>query len=82
MEGLDYPTAGAKLFSLIKLHVSDNDKIVINLDGIDSLPSMFLNTSLGAFIDEFGKEALRSKISFTQITRSQAERLKDYFTRY
>ena len=38
--------------------------------------------SNGAYIDNFGKESLKEKISFTKITRSQAERLKVYLDRY
>ena len=34
------------------------------------------------YIDSFGKESLKEKISFAKITRSQAERLRDYLARY
>ena len=77
-----YPEAGAALYAEFCHHKDSVDKIIVDLDGVETLPSMFLNTSIGAYIDNFGKESLRQKISFTKITRSQAERLRDYLDRY
>lgn len=77
-----YPEAGAALYAEFCLYKDTVDKIIVNLDGVEVLPSMFLNTSIGAYIDNFGKESLKEKISFAKITRSQAERLRDYLARY
>ncbi len=77
-----YPEAGAALYAEFCLYKDTVDKIIVNLDGVEILPSMFLNTSIGAYIDNFGKESLKEKISFAKITRSQAERLRDYLARY
>lgn len=52
------------------------------MEGVSSLPSMFLNVSIGKFIDKFGFETLKKKISFAKITKLQAERLTDYISRY
>lgn len=52
------------------------------MEGVSSLPSMFLNVSIGKFIDEFGFETLKKKISFAKITKLQAELLTDYISRY
>lgn len=78
MTGKDFPDAGNSLYDLIKDNLSSCNKVVIDLEGISSLPSMFLNVSIGRFIDEFGLDDLRNKISFTKITRSQAERITEY----
>ena len=77
-----YPEAGAALYAEFCQHKDSVDKIIVDLDGIETLPSMFLNMCIGAYIDNFGKESLKEKISFTKITRSQAERLRDYLARY
>ena len=77
-----YPEAGAALYAEFCQHKDSVDKIIVDLDGIETLPSMFLNMCIGAYIDNFGKESLKEKISFTKITRSQAERLRDYLNRY
>ena len=77
-----YPEAGAALYAEICMQKDSVDKIIVDLDGVETLPSMFLNTSIGAYIDNVGKESLKEKISFAKITRSQAERLRDYLARY
>ena len=69
-------------FFIIRENMNSSDKITIDMEGVSSLPSMFLNVSIGKFIDEFGFETLKKKISFTKITKLQAERLTDYISRY
>lgn len=73
----DYPTAGAKLYDLIIAKYDTEDSITLDLVDVDALPSMFLNTSIGKLITDKGKMALK-KIRFTNISKSQAERIKDY----
>ena len=73
----DYPTAGAKLYYMIIAKYDTEDSITLDLIDVDALPSMFLNTSIGKLITDKGKMALK-KIRFTNITKSQAARIKDY----
>ena len=80
MQNKNYPDSGDILFQFMKQH-KDADKIVINLNGVISLPSIFLNVSIGRFIDEFGVDLLRKKVAFAQISTSQAERIKDYIAK-
>lgn len=82
MNGKDFPDAGNSLYDLIVEHMHDNERITIDLDGISSLPSMFLNVSIGRYMDEFGVESLRNKIGFVKITKAQAERIKEYIDKY
>lgn len=77
MEGKTYPESGAALYEIIEANI-DSDKIVIDLDGVISLPSMFLNMSIGQFIKNHGVDLLKMKISFANISLTQAERIKDY----
>lgn len=81
MEGKDFPDAGRSLFELIKKDMDACDKITINMEGVSSLPSMFLNVSIGKYIDEFGLDSLKRKVSFTKITKAQAERLTEYISK-
>jgi len=73
----DYPTAGAKLYDMIIARYDAEDSITLDLMDVDALPSMFLNTSIGKLITDKGILALK-KIRFTNITKSQAARIKDY----
>ena len=40
-----YPEAGAALYAAFCLYKDSVDKIVVDLDGVETLPSMFLNMS-------------------------------------
>ena len=82
MEGKNYPDAGEVLFCEILKHIDESEKIVVDMTGIDALPSMFLNTSIGQIIDRFGKQTLKDHVSFAMITKSQAMRLQEYLARY
>ena len=77
LKDADYPTAGAKLYDMIIARYDAEDSITLDLMDVDALPSMFLNTSIGKLISDRGKMALK-KIRFSNISKSQAERIKDY----
>ena len=81
LEGKTYPQAGAELYDIIVRNM-DEPKIVLDMTGVSILPSMFLNMSIGKFIDNYGVDVLRSKISFHKISVSQAQRIKDYVQKY
>ena len=53
--GKDYPEAGASLYEIIMQNKDSADKIVISMEGVSSIPSMFLNVSIGRYIEEFKK---------------------------
>lgn len=82
MNGRDFPDAGKCLYDLIVNNINKYNKITIDLEGISSLPSMFLNVSIGRYMDEYGFDGLKNKISFIKITKSQAERIKGYIDSY
>lgn len=78
MQGHDYPDSGALLFDKMMELENVCDKVVLDLDGVISLPSIFLNVSVGKYIMQFGVDALKEKYSFAHISVSQIERLKKY----
>lgn len=81
MDNKSYPEAGHDLYNIITSKIDSENKIVIDLEGVVSLPSMFLNVSIGKFILEYGVDLLREKISFAQISTSQARRLQEYIAK-
>lgn len=81
LQGKDYPEAGESLYAIIKSKQNECDKIILDMNGVTSLPSMFLNVSIGKYIDEFGIESLKNKISFAKITKLQAQRIKEYIAK-
>ncbi|MDR1406005.1 MAG: STAS-like domain-containing protein [Prevotellaceae bacterium] len=76
-----YPDAGLALYRMLVDRMDNEDKIILSVKNVDMLPSMFLNMSTGKIIEDFGADKLK-KITFTEITRVQAERIKDYVTRF
>ena len=81
LEGKTFPQAGAELYDILVQNM-DEPKIVLDMTGVTILPSMFLNMSIGKFIDNYGVNTLRTKISFHKISVSQAQRIKDYVQKY
>ena len=78
MKDKTYPEAGDVLYEILVDNINKKDKIVLDMEGVVSLPSMFLNMSIGRFIENYGVDFLRQKISFAKISLTQADRLKDY----
>lgn len=81
LEGKTFPQAGAELYDILVQNM-DEPKIILDMTGVAILPSMFLNMSIGKFIDNYGVNTLRSKISFHKISVTQAQRIKDYVHKY
>lgn len=81
MAGKDFPDAGSSLYDFIVKNMNCN-RITIDLEGVSSLPSMFLNVSIGRYMDDYGVDSLKTKISFAKITKAQAERIKEYIDKY
>lgn len=78
----DFAAAGNALYQSIKKAMSNNEVLSVNMEGVTSLPSIFLNASFGRIIDEEGKDRLKQSVGFVRITRQQALRLRDYLQRY
>ena len=81
LEGKTYPQAGSELYDIL-VQKMDEPKIILDMTGVTILPSMFLNVSIGKFIDNYGLDTLKSKISFNKISASQAQRIRDYVQKY
>ena len=77
-----YPDAGDYIFKDIKDSIIAHDKVIIDMSDVLSVPTMFLNTSLGAIIEEFGTLKLKESLGFKNITKSQAERIQKYLIDY
>ena len=76
-----FPEAGAKLYELLCQRLGQAEPLVLDMDGVSSLPSMFLNTSFGQYIENHGKETL-GRIRFQRISQQQAQRIKEYVSRF
>lgn len=76
-----YPESGQLLYDTMVPLLSSDQKIVLDMADVMSLPSMFLNVSIGMAARKYGVEKVKKSIVFHHVTKAQAERLKDYFAR-
>ena len=76
-----YPESGQMLYDYMSPLLANGESVVLDLAGVISLPSMFLNASIGMAARDFGVEKIKKSIVFQHVTRSQADRLKEYFSR-
>ena len=81
MENRTYPESGKLLYDYISPLLSKNQSVTLDLNGVDSLPSMILNASIGVAAREYGAETIKKNVVFFHVSRAQAERLKEYFSR-
>ena len=81
INGCAFPEAGNKLYAILCEHLASENQVVINMEGVSSLPSMFPNTSFGQYILQNGKAPL-AKVSFQRISQQQAQRIKEYIARF
>lgn len=72
---------GFVLFQYLKKAVNSDTKIILNVDPELTLSSSFLNSSLGAFLDEYGLEKFKKHVKFKG-SQSQFLRLSKYLTSY
>lgn len=77
----DYPTAGEYVYSIMEECIPNSEVVTLNMDGVDTLPSMFLNTSIGQYIQKYGPDSLKGKLAFEKIMASQVTRIKEYMSR-
>lgn len=75
MANKTYPEAGEILFDMLAEKIKSENKIILDLEGVVSLPSMFLNMSIGRFIETYGVDLLRQKISFAKINFQRISRI-------
>lgn len=76
------PEAGSRLLEIMMSKLNAGESVILDLEGVPFLPSIFLNTSIGRFIEENGVELLKQKVAFSKITKGQAERLQEYIHKF
>lgn len=77
-----YPQGGKALYDIAKKAIMDGDIVSVDMSDVESFPTMFMNTSFGDLICEFGTEKTKKAFVFKSITKSQVERIQKYFDDY
>lgn len=81
MENRTYPESGKVLYDSMAPLLAQDQSVTLDLSGVISLPSMFLNASFGKAAKNYGSEIVKKNIVFYHVSRAQAERLREYFSR-
>lgn len=76
------PQAGAVFYNKVMEAYANSDNVVVDMENVSALPSIFLNVSIGRIIEEYGAEKLKSSMTFSKITKTQAIRLKEYLAKF
>ena len=82
LNGRNYPEGGTMLFSIIKDAMNSNQTVSIDMEDVDSFPTMFMNTSFGSLIDLFGLDTTKQALRFQNIKKAQIERIRKYCNDY
>jgi hypothetical protein len=73
---------GLALYIVLKKQFLNDMKVRLSLHNATPMSSSFMNSSLGALIDEFGYPKVTTLLSLIHFNRTQAENIKKYFAQY
>ena len=62
--------SGEVFYTQLGNALSKNERVIVDMSSTGTLPSVFLNISVGKIIDEFGIDKLKESVSFVSITRT------------
>lgn len=82
MDAAPYPEAGLRLYELAQPLIVSDMPVRMDLNGVESLPTLFMNMSFGKLITEFGKPKVMAALKFYAISKVQLERIKRYFQQF
>ena len=82
IENKTYPESGTDLFNILSCAIQNNEKICIDMKDVNSLPTLFLNSSFGKTIELYGDNILKRTIVFLNINKTQAERIQEYIKKF
>lgn len=82
LKGKSFPDAGTSLFKIAEDAINKGETLAIDMRDIESVPTMFMNTSFGDLIVAYGIDKTKKLFVFNNITRSQLNRIQKYFDDY
>ena len=78
LDGRSIPEAGDYVYNLMLPFADTDEELVLDLQGVSDLPSLFFYMCLKRFVDDRGAEFVKSRVRFKNISRSQAAWVVDY----
>ena len=77
-----YTEGGYALYALAEQAIEAGDLVYVDMLEVQSVPTLFMNTSFGDLILKYGIEATKKLFRFNNITKFQVSRIQDYFDKY
>lgn len=70
---------GFLLLNIIRPHLQQGEKVIISFDGVDSLPSSFVNTALLPLLHDLPFSKIKEYLSFEDTNSQINSMIKDRF---
>lgn len=70
---------GAKLFTALAARLRKREKIAVSFEGVDTVPSSFVNAAFIVLLEEFSFEVIKASIQFIKTTRQINEMIRSRF---
>lgn len=70
---------GQKIYSVILPYLEKETTIELSFDGVEYVPSSFVNTAFIALLEKFSFQTIRSYLIFVDTTKQINEMIRDRF---
>ncbi len=77
-----FPDSGNILYDLLSNAILKKEQVCIDMKGVVTLPTLFLNPSLGRIIENYGLDKLKECMIFRNITKGHAEKIIKYTEKF
>lgn len=77
-----FPDSGNILYDLLANAISKKEKVCIDMKDVVTLPTLFLNPSLGKIIENYGLDKLKECMTFKNITKGHADKIIKYIEKF
>lgn len=78
VQGTSTNTAGEALYVVLENAILNKEKVRVSLIDATPFSTSFMNSSIGAIIENYGIEHFREFVAFVGYTKSQASIIKNY----
>lgn len=73
---------GHTIFNQIHDHLRQEDTVVLDFDGVETISSLFFSTSVGRLLEDLDREALNKRIRFINLTGYSERLLRSVIEKY
>lgn len=73
------PEDGAKVFERVYPLLKEGKKVTVSFEGVDSVPSSFVNAAFIQLLNHFTYDQIKSRLSFSRSSKQINEMLKKRF---